>query len=1671
MSNWEGEAPNNASSGTWEGEAPGKVNTGSWEGEAPQVAKPKRNESNWEKFSGNFAEGYDSTIVGVNDRKELSGLNQYKQVKKLKEQMQSDPKFFDKYPNFTNDTLDLLEKQAKQKMAGYKDFRMAEIKAEINDPVNAWYEEQGIGNKVHSGLTALAGNLAGGVASLSPENLLPIGKGKTLIRTFGKGALQGLPTAALQELLSQELDIELEQRENYDWAAVAKAAGVGGLVGGVFNTITNPKQIVETISEAAKKNKTLAKPEIPKAPEVNKEAVAPKQDPGFPELNQEFQVPPHMKEVLGAIEEQAGTPKLEDLNPNSTQTIRTLNAADRDFKGRAFKQELPKIKDEFKWEGEAPKAVDEPLPAIDREGFGPDVTETIRNPFIPDEQVRQANVDNMLAKDTAEAAGTHQMDIYQYGNTLDEPKGPTNAAEYLKMSQEVADGIKHDPFDYRQAFLDESMNKTRFTESPRSLSADLQSDLGISTSPREFFDGLSKTRTVKEAVGFVYNTVVDPQMKRLAKALESVLPDVEVMHLPMSKVAELLQDPNIGQGAKQTLINLHGIDFDPTTGGKTPGALGITRTAAGSGKTQVLLRGTDYLRGTGYTPETVLHEAIHTIINGAFILGDKATTAGRRYVREITNLYEQTKRQLSPELKEKFSSALENPEEFNTWAATNKDFQEALKGVNRWNPFVSSIARMFGVDTGVVKRVIDLSSEWRNIAQDPNAVGKQIKDNLIRKQVESDISSGMKKAGLDINQKQIDKMVTPFPITPEGMKASMIAEGADKDLGGKGLFSAAKQFTVNQVKAWERHPVLTHAYSAMRDIYSRAHIVFKGLDKASQPFTRASRKLQLEVAYGMTKLQTPEWQAKIAATGQKVAPDSMLRELGMSDKAIEIVKKLRPVMDDLLTFDKKSASRLGRDITTGVLDYWPISHGGQFIIELKQNGATKAIMGFDDYSTMRQMEKAIKEDPNSQGFEVTAKRRQSENGEFNDAYNEWMLGRNIPEWAQRLQYNMEKSRSARQATFELARTGVKGFIGEVMHPDTGAGRAENSRLIDVFHRRLRNSRDFYIRAEIANKVLDPMLSNPEYFNDKPNLYNFMMNWNNSLLGYDISGVKPIDAVYQTVAEGASKIPQLVKAMYHGYDARLSEPSISATAARSTAQSISLWASICTLAGNTPNIVANVLNPAMTAGWLGIPSAIKIGADPIAAVAWHGEALTRTLLGWATSDQWKFIKEMNDKGFIQPHIFEDTAVIKENRGNIVIPYKDKSYDIGNIASLINKLSNQPIEVVNNIFHLAFYKNMVDIAERQGAIDFKANPDQKWQLIVDMARDSTGDYAEYARRLVNKEMGTTGALTSNFAQWQWNQIGREMTNINRIFTETGNVGVLKAAAPTMALLTLGTLFMGLRNAPGVTDYENIRQYMSRIFPDMKLKPADQFLKDIGVGPEWRGSMLLDVIVPETLGIDPDSMPELSSGQSFASVAQAPTVVSKFILDVGTMGKFFIDAIVADKETPGVSGDTLKDEVEFINSLPKGIRPLFMKTIEREDKEYPSAVLGKYGLEYKQTPKEQVLNKWGFTSIRQGDERRDTYNDVYLAWKQNKEVQELKDSLIHSLLEGDQKRVERLYKELALKNKDALDNLVEAATKEAESRVLDRKQTLGKEFMSASKEGRQKMLAERIKNLEKP
>ncbi len=115
-------------------------------------------------------------------------------------------------------------KEAKE----YKSKRVAEI---INyEGIKDWYYED------HSG-SALAGAAVGQVlGSLTdPANLLPMGKGATVLKTILKGAGPMGAYGSLNEYASQKADIEMGIRDDLDYKAIAAAGAASAVVGGGVN--------------------------------------------------------------------------------------------------------------------------------------------------------------------------------------------------------------------------------------------------------------------------------------------------------------------------------------------------------------------------------------------------------------------------------------------------------------------------------------------------------------------------------------------------------------------------------------------------------------------------------------------------------------------------------------------------------------------------------------------------------------------------------------------------------------------------------------------------------------------------------------------------------------------------------------------------------------------------------------------------------------------------------------------------------------------------------------------------------------------------------------------------------------------------------------------------------------------------------------------------------------------------------------------------------------------------------------------------------------------------------------------------------------------------------------------------------------------------------------------
>lgn len=89
--------------------------------------------------------------------------------------------------------------------------------------------------KVQKGAVNLGAMLLGGAPS--PENLVPVGRGATLGRTFLKGAGVNAAINVPTDVVAQQQDVQLGLQDQYDPTRTAIAAAIGAATGGAVNVV------------------------------------------------------------------------------------------------------------------------------------------------------------------------------------------------------------------------------------------------------------------------------------------------------------------------------------------------------------------------------------------------------------------------------------------------------------------------------------------------------------------------------------------------------------------------------------------------------------------------------------------------------------------------------------------------------------------------------------------------------------------------------------------------------------------------------------------------------------------------------------------------------------------------------------------------------------------------------------------------------------------------------------------------------------------------------------------------------------------------------------------------------------------------------------------------------------------------------------------------------------------------------------------------------------------------------------------------------------------------------------------------------------------------------------------------------------------------------------------
>lgn len=116
--------------------------------------------------------------------------------------------------------------------------RRAEVEA-----LPSWSDDPSLLGKVAKGATNIGAMLVGGAPS--PENLIPVGRGATLARTFLKGAAVNAAANVPVDVAAQMQDTQLGLQDGYDPVRTAVgsalAAGVGGAVNAVPHAVASAR--------------------------------------------------------------------------------------------------------------------------------------------------------------------------------------------------------------------------------------------------------------------------------------------------------------------------------------------------------------------------------------------------------------------------------------------------------------------------------------------------------------------------------------------------------------------------------------------------------------------------------------------------------------------------------------------------------------------------------------------------------------------------------------------------------------------------------------------------------------------------------------------------------------------------------------------------------------------------------------------------------------------------------------------------------------------------------------------------------------------------------------------------------------------------------------------------------------------------------------------------------------------------------------------------------------------------------------------------------------------------------------------------------------------------------------------------------------------------------------
>jgi hypothetical protein len=1263
------------------------------------------------------------------------------------------------------------QKAYDEEVRKYKEERKAQLQTYASIP--DWHVQKG-GEGFTDTLAKLASSATGQIAGsmADPFNLIPLGKGANMLKTFLKGATPNAAYGGMTEYANQTADIELGLRDDYDWDAVIASTAASGAVGGGMNVATNhgrltsqPKAGDDT---AAKMAAMKAMKEQEAAAKAAKEAqvAAAKADVADPFAKYAIETPkPSLAELQGRImdEPQPDLPTIETFPETHPTTVTPEQAGPLPeidnvtrlaMQEKAPEQGYPVLDKEFQTtepvghpddmlpSNQMPH-VDQAMefPPIDNHGFGPDVSNDLnpQNPYMP----------KRLPEVAEGLPGTHEMEIPSIP-----PVGERNRQRIPKN-----DGM------FENEHLDLSTGR----------------DTSIRTKP--------------EAA----------QAMAAAKTTGDILSVVAAHGTPDERV---LANAILGKSLDHNIPVVHDFDLD---------ARGQINTDVEGGRRITL-------NPLHSDATTVLHEVTHAHTNDAFnaVAVGRATPEQAAYVANIQKLFDAAKRKM----KDANPLWFKDLKEFNAYGLTEPKFREALdkipyRGETLWKTFVSYVSEFFGVkDPSIFRKLLEGTKEWESIQSSEFFRGANVFDlNLRAERAKRGLTEFESLPGdppLTKKQQAIaDKIAAHhgfFKDTADLAGYLWDNMGRIPELEIKGDLVMQNQLAMMETKNPIPSFVFNHLLEGMRKSEARMikyDRVSKDIIKWGENNPKETVNFFREWVQLNAKPQLKELRAQLAAGG----PDAIRAhfvEKGVSPEAVDKFLPLMDVLKDVHNSDRaslrKSKSRT-EDLGEEPL-YFPLSRRGPYHVTVKDGtGVIRHAEGFKSLAEAKEFQKdanARKEE----GWEVSEVERTDPSRNLNSAMTE-ALTSGAPEWLRDVATNSFMKRAEYVRKFELGRGTheVGGYLGQIAPTADKQFKDLANAYLDSFSHRVRESHHLENGAS-AVELANDLLIDPTLIRDTlPKTFNWMNTVLSRHLGLDVSSLPKVDRRLQAASNKVGRLVTHIDGVMKKYDVNPQDNVFSPELMKSALQAYSYFVSMVKI-GLVPHVLAANLIQNVTISLDGARNAMRLGVPldhVLAAQAKHIAYITTRLLPKdlrpaAFKDIEAKMQKAKDEGVIDPHGREDYTTVEnpESRGSV-------SEQAWNMADKVVQAPRDAIERLTNYNAVLFNHFFVDSAFRS------LSPDAKERMVYNLARSFTGDYSQPANLFLYDKAGTLGNLGSNFARWKFNRTSRYLDDLLQL-QNTGEVGVRSGLGPIVVSLTLGAVMAGGMGTIGLVEYEAIRRMLS-------------------------------------------------------------------------------------------------------------------------------------------------------------------------------------------------------------------------------------------------------------------